>query len=103
MVISVSSSPETLCAEATGLSFTALTVMPTVASDESSVPSLAIKVKLSAPLKSAFGVYNQVVSVCCTNVPLVTLVAIENDKSSFSSSVAASVIINDPSSSKSTD
>jgi len=34
-----------------------LTVMETVATLESSAPSLALKVKLSAPLKLAFGVY----------------------------------------------
>ena len=41
---------------ATGASFTAVTVMVTVAGAESAVPSLAVKVKLSLPLKLAFGV-----------------------------------------------
>ena len=35
---------------ATGASLTAVTVIDTVATFESSVPSLALKVKLSAPL-----------------------------------------------------
>ena len=52
----VSSSVVTLCAEAIGASFTALTVIETVAGAESTVPSFTMKVKLSLPLKFAFGV-----------------------------------------------
>jgi hypothetical protein len=40
----------------TDTSFTALTVIVTVATLEAAVPSLTLKVKLSAPLKFAFGV-----------------------------------------------
>ena len=40
----------------TGASLTALTVMVTAAAFESAVPSLTVKVKLSAPLKLAVGV-----------------------------------------------
>ncbi len=43
-------------ASATGASFTGLTVMLTVAVFEVSVPSLAVNVKLSLPLKSGSGV-----------------------------------------------
>ena len=40
-----------------GTSLTALTVMLTVASEESSVPSLTLNLKESPPLKLGFGVY----------------------------------------------
>ena len=39
--------------------FNALTVMATVATAESSEPSFTLKVKLSAPVKPALGVYNR--------------------------------------------
>src|SRR5437899_10492325 len=45
----------TLCAFATGGSFTAVTVIVTVATFEFSVPSFALKVKLSGPEYSAAG------------------------------------------------
>ena len=47
----------TAAASAVGASFVAATVIVTVAAGESTVPSLAVYVKLSAPLKSAPGVY----------------------------------------------
>jgi hypothetical protein len=49
MDIAESSCVLTPCEFATGASLTAVTVMSTVASAESSNPSLALKVKLSAP------------------------------------------------------
>ena len=52
----VSSGVASVCAMASGASFTAVTVIPTVATAESSFPSLALKVKESVPLKSVFGV-----------------------------------------------
>ena len=52
----VSSGVETDCASATGASLTAFTVIETVAAAEVSAASLAVKVKLSAPLKFEFGV-----------------------------------------------
>ena len=56
IVVAVSSLVETLWPLATGASLTAVTVMVTVAAGEVSVPSLTAKVKLSEPLKLAFGV-----------------------------------------------
>ena len=55
-LIGVSSLPLALPFCATGASFTGLTVRVTVAVLEPIVPSLAVKVKLSVPLKSGFGV-----------------------------------------------
>ena len=55
-VIGVSSLPLALPSCATGASFTGLTVSVTVAVLEPTVPSLAVKVKLSVPLKFGFGV-----------------------------------------------
>ena len=49
-VTGVSSSVVAESSTASGASFTGPTVMPTVASLESAVPSLALKVKLSEPL-----------------------------------------------------
>ena len=48
--IGVSSITVTDCAEASGASLTAVIVIETVAGAEFSVPSLAVKVKLSGPL-----------------------------------------------------
>ncbi len=47
---SVSSLVETLCAVATGASFTGVTLIDTIAGVESRLPSFALNVKLSAPL-----------------------------------------------------
>ena len=58
-VWSASSAPELESAEQTGASFVPLTVIAIVAVFESTVPSLARNVKLSAPLKSGSGVYVQ--------------------------------------------
>ena len=55
-LIGVSSLPLALPFCATGASFTAATVSVTVAVLEPAVPSLAVKVKLSVPLKFGFGV-----------------------------------------------
>ena len=55
-MIGVSSLPLALAFCATGTSFTAVTVSVTVAVLEPIVPSLAVKVKLSVPLKFRFGV-----------------------------------------------
>ena len=52
----VSSVTATDCASATGASFTPVTVIETAAKLESTVPSLALKIKLSLPLKFALGV-----------------------------------------------
>ena len=54
-VWSASSLPELVSAEQTGASLTALTVIVMVTVVELAVPSLARKVKLSAPLKFASG------------------------------------------------
>ncbi len=56
-VWSASSAPELESSEQTGASFVLLTVIAIVAVFESRVPSLALNVKLSAPLKSGSGVY----------------------------------------------
>ena len=53
--IPVSSSTEIVALLATGASFTGFTVIDTVAVFEFKLPSLARKVKLSLPLKFAFG------------------------------------------------
>ena len=45
-----SSSVDTVCDVAVGASLSAATVIPTVAAGDVSVPSLTVKVKLSAPL-----------------------------------------------------
>ena len=50
IAFAVSSGVLTDCASATGASFTAVTVMLTVAAAESTVPSFALNVKLSGPL-----------------------------------------------------
>ena len=55
-LIGVSSLPLALPSCATGASFTAATVSVTVAVLETIVPSLAVKVKLSGPLKLSVGV-----------------------------------------------
>src|SRR5687768_8820945 len=52
----VSSSVVALPLFATGASLTAFTVIVTVTAAEDRVPSVAVYVKLSVPLKSAFGV-----------------------------------------------
>ncbi len=56
MVSDVSSGPVPVSAPATGESLTGVMVMETVAVVLSASPSLALKVKLSAPLKSTLGV-----------------------------------------------
>ena len=52
----VSSAAVTLTDCATGPSLTGVTAILTVAGADSRAPSLTVKVKLSAPLKSALGV-----------------------------------------------
>ena len=52
----VSSSVVTVCAVATGASFTAFTVMETVATPEFTAPSFTRKVKESLPFTFAIGV-----------------------------------------------
>ena len=54
--VEVSSLVVTDCELATGISLTGVTVIKIVAMLESTVPSLALKVKLSAPKKLGFGV-----------------------------------------------
>ena len=51
-----SSAVVTSCDAATGVSLTGVTVIEMVAGGEAPVPSLAMKVKLSAPLELAAGV-----------------------------------------------
>jgi hypothetical protein len=56
IALAVSSAVVTDCAVATGTSFTALTVIDTVAAAESNVPSLTVNVNESVPFTFAFGV-----------------------------------------------
>ena len=55
-LVEPSSATVTVWAVATGASFTALTVIETVAAAEPTVPSFTVNVKLSLPAKFSFGV-----------------------------------------------
>ena len=57
IALALSSSSVTDCATATGASFTAVILIDTVATAESTVPSFTLKVNESVPLAFAFGVY----------------------------------------------
>ncbi|MFO1361247.1 MAG: hypothetical protein U1F45_02045 [Burkholderiales bacterium] len=61
-------SSATLPSAAPGASLTRVTVIITVASPETSAPSLTLMVKLSAPAKSAFGVYTKLPSALNSTV-----------------------------------
>src|SRR5437773_1192606 len=91
MVFAVSSSVATASFAATGASFTAATVIVTVATFESRLPSFALNVKLSGPLQFASGVYVSAGGIPL-NVPCVGPLTITYVSGEPSTSVAPSVI-----------
>jgi len=98
----VSSAVETDCAVAVGASLPGFTVMEIVAAALVSVASLAVNVKLSAPLKLRSGVYVRF-GATPLNVPFAGCVTTVNVSGSDSGSVPVSVIGNAVSSAVETD